>query len=284
MSKNILERSILMTKKEFNKGVKEYSEIAVENANKLLSKLGKTLSIDWNYEFEGDLEGAIGAYEAWSGFDGDMRIAFNMKNLYRYMVQAIKENPWTDPYTMLSELIFTNVYHEMGHGLVEMIDDYLHETDELDALYDANQELFDEVLDNEEDSVEEFAWCFYDNELENSSLWEIIELYMSLCENNNNVREIRMNDKRIKDIIRESIASKLNESDAVDFFNGLNKANGGLTPWDSETKMERMHPGNAARANYIPSKGNFKLHSYQDWVKNYKSKGISYSDYMKIKL
>ena len=59
----------------------------------------------------------------------------------------------------------------------------LQNTDEYDELYDKNQQLFDSVLDNEEDSVEEFAWCFYDNDLNTSDLYKILNLYYKLYNN-----------------------------------------------------------------------------------------------------
>ena len=73
----------------------------------------------------------------------------------------------------------------MGHGIVNMIGDYLRETDDLDELYDNNQELFDNMFDNEEDSVEEFAWSMYDNQLGNSGLYKVIQLYLNWCKQNN---------------------------------------------------------------------------------------------------
>lgn len=91
---------------------------------------------------------------------------------------------------------------------------------------------------------------------------------------------MKISDKQIRKAIRESI----NEMDAVEFFGNLNKKSGEMTPWNPETKMERMQPGRAARANYIPPKGDFKLHTYQDWVQNYKPQGISYQEYMNMKL
>lgn len=85
-----------------------------------------------------------------------------------------------------------------------------------------------------------------------------------------------MTDGRIREIIREEV-------DALDFFKGIN-ASHGLTPWGAETKMDRMQPSNAARSQgSIPSR-EFKLHSYQDWIKNYKPQGISYQEYIKMEL
>ena len=42
------------------------------------------------------------------------------------------------------------MYHEVGHGIIDYINDLLEYTDEYDELYDKNQQLFDGVLDNEE--------------------------------------------------------------------------------------------------------------------------------------
>ena len=83
--------------------------------------------------------------------------------------------------------------------------------------------------------------------------------------------------KRISEIIREEV-------NALDFFNGLNKSNGGLTPWDASTKMDRMQPSNAMRSNGSMSARDVKYHSYLDWVQNYKPKGISYQQYREMEL
>jgi hypothetical protein len=86
-----------------------------------------------------------------------------------------------------------------------------------------------------------------------------------------------MNSKRIHEIIMEEV-------NALDFFNSINKQSGELTPWNPETKMERMQPSNASRANYMPPRSDFKLHTYADWIKNYKPRGISYSEYIKMEI
>lgn len=84
-----------------------------------------------------------------------------------------------------------------------------------------------------------------------------------------------VSDDRISEIIREEI-------NALDFFNGLNARSGGLTPWDASTKMERMGPSRAACAQGTIPTRDIKFHSYDDWVRNYKPKGISYKEYMEI--
>lgn len=174
-----------MTKKEFQQELKNSANVAVQRANKFLEQLDLTLHINWEYEDWGYLGNAIGVYEHDSVWEGDISIGFNTDNLYKWFVKEIKENPWSDPYTILDEAIQTNVFHEMGHGIVNMIGDYLRETDDLDELYDNNQELFDNMFDNEEDSVEEFAWSMYDNQLKNSGLYKVIQLYLNWCKQNN---------------------------------------------------------------------------------------------------
>jgi hypothetical protein len=64
----------------------------------------------------------------------------------------------------------------MAHGLVDKINDYLQYSDHLDEIYDDNKELFDRVLDNEENSVEEFAWDLYDNQIKDNDLYQVIQL------------------------------------------------------------------------------------------------------------
>lgn len=193
-----------MTKKEFQEELKNSANVAVQRANKFLEQLDLTLHINWEYEDWGYLGNAIGVYEYDSVWEGDISIGFNTDNLHKWFVKEIKENPWSDPYTILDEAIQTNVFHEMGHGIVNMIGDYLRETDDLDELYDNNQQLFDNVLDNEEDSVEEFAWAMYDNQLGNCGLYKLIELYISW----NNTQKQRKNPQQS---LAESLTNRIFE-------------------------------------------------------------------------
>jgi hypothetical protein len=81
-----------------------------------------------------------------------------------------------------------------------------------------------------------------------------------------------MTRKRISEIIREAIASRLDEIDAVDFFNGLNKQSGSLTPWDAEGKMDRMRPSNASRSSgSMPPRDFGVIRGYNDWRENFKN-------------
>ena len=165
----------------------------------MLSSLNLSCSIDWSYsdwDYNG-LNNAIGVYKSGSVFEGNIEIGFNIGNLYKSFKQQTDAHPWSDEYTILDEIVQTNVFHEVGHGLVELLNDYLTETDELDELYDENKELFDNVLDNEEDAVEEFAWSFYDNDLNNSQLYNIIKLYLNFCLTENIIKKTIIEIKNI---------------------------------------------------------------------------------------
>lgn len=73
-----------------------------------------------------------------------------MDNLYSAYKEQVEMYPNSNRNTILKEMIYTNVFHEMGHDLIEQINDYLQNTDELDEICDNNKELFDDTLDNEE--------------------------------------------------------------------------------------------------------------------------------------
>ena len=88
---------------------------------------------------------------------------------------------------------------------------------------------------------------------------------------------MKITSNRISEIIKEEI-------DALDFFQGLNNRSNGLTPWDSGGKMDRMQPSNAMRSKGSMPPREFKIHTYQDWVQNYKPKGISYQQYREMEL
>ena len=122
-------------------------------------------------------------YEHDSVHTGTISIGMNINALWKWFKSETKHYPYYSEYKILQELILTNVYHEVGHGIIDYINDYLQNTDELDEIYDNNQQLFDDALDNEEDTVEEFAWDFYDTQLEDSKLGQIINLYLKLYNN-----------------------------------------------------------------------------------------------------
>lgn len=177
-----------MTKKEFQKELKNSANVAVQRANKFLEQLDLTLHINWKYKDWDNYNYAIGIYEYDSVIENcDISIGFNINRLYERVVEDIKENPWSNPYTILDETVQTTVFHEMGHGIVQFLDDIIEYWDEDEDLpfYDNNQQFIDNIFDNEEDSVEEFAWSMYDNQLGNSGLYKVIQLYLNWCKHTN---------------------------------------------------------------------------------------------------
>ena len=174
-----------MKKNEFIEEVKDLSRCAIQNSNNFLKLIDRDVSIDWNYDFETFDKNALGVYEHDSVHTGTISIGMNIIALWNFFKSETKDYPYTSEYKILQELILTNVYHEVGHGIIDYINDYLQNTDELDEIYDNNQQLFDDALDNEEDTVEEFAWDFYDNQPEDSKLGQIINLYHKLYNNIN---------------------------------------------------------------------------------------------------
>ena len=81
-----------------------------------------------------------------------------------------------------------------------------------------------------------------------------------------------MNKDRIREIIREEV-------DALEFFNGINQSNGGLTAWNPETKMERMQPSKASRSNgSVPTRDYGIMRGYNDWNANFKD-SMTYPQY-----
>lgn len=178
--KNIIKTCIneAILQEDFNTQSMLYAEQAINIANSYLEQTNLSIEIDYDYdEWEfNDLgsEHTIGCYESGSVFEGTIQIAFNMDNLYSAYKEQVEMYPHSN--SILKEIIYTNVFHEMDHGLIEQINDYLQETDELDEIYDNNEEMFDNVLDNEEKTVEEFAWDLYDNLLDGNPLNEMVKL------------------------------------------------------------------------------------------------------------
>jgi hypothetical protein len=83
---------------------------------------------------------------------------------------------------------------------------------------------------------------------------------------------MKITDKRISEIIREEV-------NALDFFKALNQQSGELTPWDAETKMERMKPTNAMKSKGgIPTRDYGVIRGYNDWSENFRDR-MTYPEY-----
>ena len=91
---------------------------------------------------------------------------------------------------------------------------------------------------------------------------------------------MELNESVINKIIKETIDEYLNETEVKQF-----------TPYSKEqaaiNKMGIGRMGNPSydRANKAPTAAkSIKYHSYNDWFKNYKPKGISWADYQKMEI
>ena len=168
-----------MTKREFIKLAKESIGHAVDACNEYLSRLDLSLSVNFEYDFNEFDSSAIGVYEAGSVFEGTISVSYNANALFETFKEEMKCFPWSSEENILDELAETTIYHEMGHGICELFNDYLEYSDDLDELYDNNKELFDRTLDNEEDSVEQFAYDFYDGSLDGNDVAEMVQLYLN---------------------------------------------------------------------------------------------------------
>ena len=192
-----------MTKREFKQVAKECIDGAVKASNDYLSCLGLSLSVNFEYDFDDFDENAIGVYEAGSVFEGTISVSYNVKALFSAFKEDIGIFPQSSERTILEEYAMTTIYHEMGHGICEMFNDYLQNTDDLDALYDENQELFDRVLDNEEDAVEQFAWDFYDGVLDGNDIAEMVQLYLNASKSTDSMT---INEHDIKKMVTECVS------------------------------------------------------------------------------
>ena len=140
-----------------------------------------SLDVDWDYdEWEDNtLTSALGCYEAESVFSGTISIAFNIDNMLKSYNKCFNDYPWLNTgIESIRDAVYTTVYHEMGHGLCELIFDYLTTSDCLDEVFNSQQRLFRHILDNEEESVETFAWNMLDGNLEQDEINEMTELYI----------------------------------------------------------------------------------------------------------
>lgn len=163
----------------FSSFFKESAENAISMANGYLKSKGfpADTAIDYDYDCwdERTDSGVLGCYEADSVFEDTILIALNKGSVISYCKDEMERNPFSAESAVLDEVVYTTVFHEMGHGICELINDYLQNTSEYDEVYTESQELFDSVLANEEDSVEKFAWDFYDNDYNGNPLDSIVE-------------------------------------------------------------------------------------------------------------
>ena len=110
---------------------------------------------------DGELpDGECGEYEGGSVFTKTIAVCVCVPAVRRYCKELV------EPYSrkLLDDGIRTTIYHEVGHALVEQIDDWLRHLPEARALREGDlggrfEEVFDDGLD-EETLVEDFAQAF----------------------------------------------------------------------------------------------------------------------------
>ena len=198
-----------MNKKEFITLARECVDGAVDAANAYLSRLDLSLSVNFEYNFDDFDPEAIGVYEDGSVFEGEISVSYNVNALFNAFREQVSAFPWNSEHTILDEIAKTTIYHEMGHGICDLINDYLQNTDDLDNVYDNNKELFDTVLDDEEDAVEKFAWDFYDGNLNGNDLAKVVELYINAFDSKSNVQ---MNESDIRNMVNECLSLLLEKN------------------------------------------------------------------------
>lgn len=167
-----------MTREDFITHSTYYANAAIKDTYFLLNSLNLSAQINWQYDFK-SFNDCIGIYENDSALTGTMEIGINLQTLWKEFKKILKVFPNSSEKSILSEIVLTTIFHEIGHGLINYIEDILQYSDSLDQLYDQNQKLFDYTLDNDEDSVEEFAYALYDNQLGNSNLYHILTLIIN---------------------------------------------------------------------------------------------------------
>ena len=129
------------------------------------------IKVDYKSESKKPIQAEIG----WKRTDYDIRNTYEGKSIISHGDNAIGMNTGIES---IRDAVYTTVYHEMGHGLCELIFDYLTTSDCLDEVFNSQQRLFRHILDNEEESVETFAWNMLDGNLEQDEINEMTELYI----------------------------------------------------------------------------------------------------------
>lgn len=98
----------------------------------------------------------LGEYELGSVFEKTILIRVNLPAIKK----ACKENPEIS----VEDATATTVFHEVGHALVEQLVDWMENIPDADSIFTEEfctryEAVVDDALD-EEDLVEDFAWCF----------------------------------------------------------------------------------------------------------------------------
>ena len=104
----------------------------------------------------------LGYYEMGSVFEKEILVYINPENISR----TCKEDSIHDRYSEPSTQVKITIYHEIGHGILEQIIDWMENVKEIQTLCDGPfGETYKDVINDdveEETIVEDFAWGFFD--------------------------------------------------------------------------------------------------------------------------
>lgn len=104
----------------------------------------------------------LGSYESGSVFEKSIKVNIDIDNV----LKACEEDDTEDEYSDPANVAKMTIYHEVGHGLMEQIIDWINDNPEISLLCDGPfGDEFKEVIDDEydeEDVVEDFAWGLFD--------------------------------------------------------------------------------------------------------------------------
>lgn len=155
MNKGILHNIILEAIESVvdDDDISDMVEDTVGEINEFLGQFNLSMEVDEDYDDWSSLYGghAVAVYEGGSVFDGVIMVGLNMEAFRKYASE-------THSSYMTWDEIRKSLYHEVGHGLVERIRDFIDEYgDDGEELYNGNKDDLDYILGDEEDAVEEFA-------------------------------------------------------------------------------------------------------------------------------
>lgn len=156
------------------------SENIANECDEFLSSL-KTIPyynifIDEDYDIDDfDYDGnALGMFEDGMSYENnEIWIALNFTLIEKNLQEYIEEYGYS-----LEEILETTIYHEVGHGILRVYQDYIQKVEEYHDIYEENVSWMKDIFrdENEEDIVEEFAWSWYEGS-NNSRLHMVIKTF-----------------------------------------------------------------------------------------------------------
>jgi len=170
------------------------------------------VEINQDYEFLED--DTVACYEAGSVFDKTISIAFNEP----IFIKTSESDELTDD--EMAEDLQVTVWHEVGHGIFELLMDYDDEGLFDDAPRDDIEMIINCLSSNEESMVEEFAFHMV-GRYSYSWLSDAVEEYKAFCNNQTQDAEVveSISNSGFASLIKESLYRTLiNEISAYDAY------------------------------------------------------------------